>query len=417
MRFGFLLLLLILGTVFSNTIPEKVKEKLYQTAVNYYEKGNYVGALELFNYLGSFKNSTSYRGRLIEFFTDAPSPSIFGNREPFVRLKAAADFKEVKVNCPSGTFSVKVYEKTFHLGGITVKGSLTFNGSGCSLTVDGEKMLMPPRSKVNLLFYRGKPLLIVRMPLEIYLVGVLPGEVYMSWNDAALKAQAVAARTFALYNLAKRRNLPYDLDGTTLFQNFVGFKGINPKAEEIVRETRGEVLLFNGKLIYAMYSANDGGCSHSFEELFGINLPYLSTTEDGKLCNLSNLKRSFWQKGITSEDLRNFLNSVGLTDFQPITFRVLRNGCGRGLRITFVSTDEREITFPLAFFVRLSLHLPSDWFYAERKGNGYFALKGKGFGHGLGMSQWGAYCLGEKGWNYKKILEFFYRGAVVKKIY
>jgi stage II sporulation protein D len=239
----------------------------------------------------------------------------------------------------------------------------------------------------------------------------------MSWNDAALKAQAVAARTFALYNLAKRRNLPYDLDGTTLFQNFVGFKGINPKAEEIVRETRGEVLLFNGKLIYAMYSANDGGCSHSFEELFGINLPYLSTTEDGKLCNLSNLKRSFWQKGITSEDLRNFLNSVGLTNFQPITFRVLRNGCGRGLRITFVSTDGREITFPLAFFVRLSLHLPSDWFYAERKGSGYFVLKGRGFGHGLGMSQWGAYCLGEKGWNYKKILEFFYRGAVVKKIY
>ncbi len=409
--------LLTLAVSLSTELSQRVKEKLYSTAVAYYESGNYVGALELFTFLGNYKNSTAYRGELLRFFTDAPPVSLFAGKEPFIRLKAAANFRFLKVYCPSGSFGVRVQGGRFALNNLRVSGVISFRSDGCKIFVDRGIIEAPPRSEARLLFYKGKPLLVIAMPLETYVAGVLPGEVYMRWGEEVLKAQAVAARTFALYSMAKRKDQPYDADATTLFQHFVGFGGLNPKAVEVAEKTRGEVLVYKGRLVYAMYSSNDGGCSHSFEELFGVKIPYLSRTEVGKVCNLENLKWSRWERFLPRGRIKGFLSSLGVENAEVSTLEVVRNDCGRGLRIRFFLSNGDVLELPLTFFVRLSLRLPSDWFYPKGVYPSGFELEGRGFGHGLGMSQWGAYCLGEKGWDYKRILEFFYRGAAVEKIY
>jgi stage II sporulation protein D len=184
-----------------------------------------------------------------------------------------------------------------------------------------------------------------------------------------------------------------------------------------VSKTHGEVLIYNNRLVYSMYSSNDGGCSHSFRELFGVNITYLTRTEVGKVCDLKGLKWSYWERFLPRAEVDRFLSSIGVSKGKVKTFEVIRNSCGRGLRIKFFLSDGEVLELPLTFFVRLALYLPSDWFYVRWKNRDGFELVGRGFGHGLGMSQWGAFCLGEKGWNYREILRFFYPHTEVEKLY
>jgi len=402
-------------------VPLEVKRKLFEKAVKYYKKGNYVGALELFLFIKDYGNSTLYVQRLKEFFLSPPSADLFRGKEPFVRMKIAGDFKEIKIECPSGkVFDLVADNNAYALENRLISEKLFLRAGECSVTFDGKKEIRFPKGiKLLFTFYKKRPIAVAFVPLELYLAGVLPGEVYMSWNDETLKAQAVAARTFALYNMAKRKSLPFDVDTSTTFQHFAGFEKISPKALRVVNETRGEVITYKGRLIYAMYSANTGGCTHSFKELFGIDLPYLTTVKPERFCDMKLLKRSFWTGKMEPAEISRFLNNLGFQFGKTCDVKVSkRNPCGRGLLITFEDFSGRKITLPLSFFVRFQFHLPSDWFYIEKGGRlKVFLLRGRGFGHGLGMGQWEAYCLGKKGWNYKRILEFFYPKTRVEKIY
>jgi len=413
-------LLLFTLTVFGKSfdLPSALKEYLYLKGLQYVKGANYVGALEIFRFLGDYKNSSKLYAELKRFF--GPVPVSAFSKEPFIRVKIAS-FSRFKLMCPERVVEVFYSPRK---GGLFVPSegktfsSLTFGGlKNCSFSADGRVEETLPRDGKLLLFASADGgLAVLEIPLEDYLKGVLSSEVYPSWPLEVLKAQAVASRTYALFNIYRAREAGkvFDVDSSTRYQVFKLYKRSFPSVERAVEATRGEVLTYNGSLIYAMFNANNGGCSHSFEEITGVKLPYLSSVEDN--CTSPLLRWNFWIRKLPMERFEEPLRRAGL-DFKVSRLEVLRNRCGRGLEITLVSPEGREITLPLSIFYRMETHLPSDWFYPIARAGGYLLLKGRGFGHGLGMSQWGAYCLAKRGWDYRRILDLYYRGAEVKKIY
>jgi SpoIID/LytB domain protein len=388
--------------------PLKVKEHLYRTAFDYLKSGNYIGALEIFHFLGNYKNSKKLWRETAEFFK--PPKVKFLKKEPAIRVKIVSNFRNVEVSCPNPPKFIKISEKLLK----EKEKIVLFLEKDCKLSADGVVYLKAPfKVKVNI--YSEPRILVAELPLETYLLGVLPAEVYPSWNLEALKAQAVASRTFALFNLYKAREAGklFDVGSDTGYQVFKGFFHSPSSIKRAVAETRGEVLIYNGGLIYAMFHSNNGGCNHSFKEITGLGIPYLSRVRDG--CFSKTFKWSHWNVKLSKERVKRFLHGLGIKGTLK-GFGLIRNSCGRSLKAVF-ETSDGNVVIPFSIFGRLQLHLPSDWFFVIGKTGNNYLLAGRGFGHGLGMSQWGALCYSLKGWNYKRILKHYYKGTEIEKVY
>jgi len=410
---GFRNFLLLLFLWVSVTFGGGLKEKLYLLAERYYQQGNYITALEIFTFLGNYKNAPQLKRETVKIFQPI---KVSLKKEPTIRVAFAKNFKTFRLVCGKYTYRGR-YENGLYLfkGRFLKSIRLKVNFENCKLFVDGVlKTYLPKGVGVKLVNYEGS-LLILKLPLELYLKGVLPGEVYTSWPLEVLKAQAVASRTYALFNLirARQRGKPFDVGATVNYQVFVGFNKLFPNVERAVDETRGEVLTYNGGIIYAMFHSNSGGCTHSFKELFGVDIGYLPSVREP--CDIENLKWSSWKRNLSKVAVKRFLKRLGLEFTRLEDFRIERTTCGRG-KVAVFKTDTGTYKLPLSLFVRLNLHLPSDWFFILTKSGRSYLLAGRGFGHGFGMSQWGAYCLATKGWNYRKILKFYYRSEI-KKLY
>jgi stage II sporulation protein D len=377
------------------------KEFLYRKGIEFFNSGNYVGALEIFNYLGeNYKLSKFYRKRLVSFFAEQPSLGGF-DKEPQIRVKIG-EFKQRVVIFTNGNgISIKAIPLGFKVFGKTLKSFELELKEPTKVLVDNTYFTL--LGSLQLLKRNGRNLIVLVLPLEKYLLGVLPSEVYPSWNIEALKAQAVASRTFALYNILKRKKEAYDVDSGTNFQVFNFFVKVPKKVERAVKLTRGEILTYNGKPIYAMFHSNSGGETLSFKELFGLEIPYLSRVEDSY--SLKASKWVSWKIRVSQERFKIFPFRV--RDFE---FTDRKRGRVRFLKLY---TDEGIYKIPFTFTGRLLLKIPSDWCYKLGKN----LVVGRGFGHGLGMSQWGAEVMAEEGKNYREILRFYYRGTRVEKVY
>jgi stage II sporulation protein D len=394
--------------------PKKTKELLYEQAIQYYNTHNYIGALEIFNFLGNYKESSQYLEKIKKFFQQ-PSLKPLKGQQPIIRILIAENFTQVfiygKVNISDVTIRDKATivpdGKTFLYSEngkryfkVTVKSTsmlykTTFsfkNKPSQTYTVLGE---------LKLQYYKGKPIAVLYIPLELYLRGVLPKEVYTYWPLEMLKAQAIASRTFALYNILKNTNLPYDVSSSTVFQAFstdIGYKSI----DKAIKETAGLIITYKKKPIYAMYSAHNGGCIQSFKENFGIDIPYLVSKKDPYTSQVK--KYSHWEKSIEAFNVKNI-------QIQK------RNSCGGAKLVKFFLKNGSEITLPAVVYLRFQLRLKSNLFQIKKEDSGKFTFLGRGFGHGLGMSQWGAYYMAKKGFNYTQILHFYYPNTQILKAY
>jgi len=417
----FLLSVPLLGINTNNDIPQIAKEQLYRKGIEYLSSGNYIGALELFRFLGNYKNSKILYTEAAKFFEHIPV-EVFKGGEPNIRVYIG-HFSDFELVCPRRVEKVSfrvpvggIFRKITYRGKSYKKLTLT-GEKGCRILLNGVSLgKLPLGVNIDLVEYRRGAIAVLNLPLEFYLKGVLPSEVYTSWPIEALKAQAVASRTFALFNIyrARKAGKPFDVGSTTAYQVFRIPQRILPQVARAVERTRGEAVVYKGSLIYAMFHSNSGGCTHSFGEITGLNLPYLSEVKE--VCDIKALKWSHWTKRLKKRTVRKILSHLGI-HLKPADMGIKRNPCGRGLFITILSEDGRKITLPLAVFFRLEAKIPSDWFYVIGKSESDFLLAGRGFGHGLGMSQWGAFCLSQRGWDYKRILRFYYRGTRIERIY
>lgn len=295
----------------------------------------------------------------------------------------------------------------------------------------------------------GKMNLISKVELENYIAGVLPNEI---GNDApieTLKAQAIAARSEALYKILHHvhKDDDFDLCASVHCQVYSGLTGITKKVKKAVEETAylvGTYPDYNGKIINAVYSTNCGGITEDSYNIWGGKpVPYLTSIYDGKsgykidltnenkakqwisnnqkvFCNTENekgwIKNTYkWQKEFSKKDLEEHLNSISeLGKLKDI--KILKRGnSGRVLEIKILGS-KNDIHLNNELQIRQTFGgLRSTLFFVEIKKDKVI-FTGKGSGHGVGMCQVGAIKMAKEGYSAKEILKHYYTGIKITKI-
>ncbi|MEH1834478.1 MAG: SpoIID/LytB domain-containing protein [Nostoc sp.] len=242
-----------------------------------------------------------------------------------------------------------------------------------------------------------------------YLYSVLGGEMDASWPQEALKAQAIAARTYALYERERQRNNPiYDLGNTPdHWQIYKGIISESPATYAAVDSTLGQVLTYKNRIILSVFHACSGGHTENVEDVWGSNEPYLRAVQDYD----QNIRECNWVKTFSPTEISAKFPEVGnVKDIIPETYspfrsvKVLKIVGNKGTKV--LQGEE----------VRTALKLKSTRFSVTKGVDGSFVLQGLGFGHGLGMSQWGAYNLARQGVNHLQILGHYYQGVALTPI-
>lgn len=252
--------------------------------------------------------------------------------------------------------------------------------------------------------------------LEDYIVGVLAGEMPVSFEIEALKAQAVAARTYVMKRLVNNKNSDYDIIDTTLNQvyldndelkkkwgnNYVNY--IN-KLKTAVLETSGEYITYKDNIIDALFFSTSVGATENSEEVFVSALPYLRSVDsswDAEVSPVFSENNTF--------NLKDFYNKLNLTYSNNLSIDVLQTtSTGRIKKIKINGTTFNGTT------VAGKLGIRSDYFNISRD-NDTVLVTTKGYGHGVGMSQYGAEAMAKKGYTYDKILKHYYKDVDIKKI-
>ena len=257
--------------------------------------------------------------------------------------------------------------------------------------------------KVNLL----KDNEIINMDLENYVIGVVACEVPVSFNDEAIKAMAVAARTFALYKMKSKKT--YDLTATTKDQCYVSIdemknkwksnfdKNYN-KIKNLVNETNGEYLTYNDDVIISFYFSISNGYTENCENVFSQKLDYLVSVD-------SSFDSKYSYKEKTKEfKLEEFLKLLNINKINSI--KIDRYETGRVKTIKINDKEYKGTKF------RTLLGLRSTDFEIEYDNN-KVVIKTKGYGHGVGMSQYGANVMAGEGYKYDEILKYYYTGVKI----
>jgi SpoIID/LytB domain protein len=271
----------------------------------------------------------------------------------------------------------------------------------------------------------GSLALIGELPFEDYIKGI--AEVPRDWPMEALKAQVVAARTYALNRLQAGTDGDYDLCATTACQVYVGMEvEAGPWGDRWIRavdQTAGEILSYRGRPAVTYYSSTSPGHTFDVEDVFGGEaLPYLRG-HDERDDGASPL--AHWQVEVPFDDLGRFLAAAGLDPGGRIRSVGVGEGGVRisGRRAVTVSKDglrdtlnewaeclmpDRYPTFERDAY-QLPQTVPSIWYRVRTEGD-TLVLAGRGWGHGIGMVQWGAYGKARRGLGYADILAAYYGG-------
>jgi stage II sporulation protein D len=276
------------------------------------------------------------------------------------------------------------------------------------------------------------------VPMERYLPGVLDKELYKNWHAEMYRAQAVAARSYAICECARSRYRAFDLEAGQASQAYIG-RTANATALAAVAATRGQVLTYRGLVLPAYYSSCCGGCGQDAVVAFpnGPDLEPLRATYHGAWCQASPYYR--WGPIIRRKaDLVLRLAGWGQANQQPIAgIRSLksidiggRNAVSRPTR--FILTEQSGKSWELApeqfrfacNFAGAGLselgsgeQLRSSHVDVRVVGNEVRFTAGRGFGHGVGLCQYGAEAMAAQGGAYASILAFYYPGATLQQAY
>lgn len=253
----------------------------------------------------------------------------------------------------------------------------------------------------------GKILVVNKLPLEEYLVGIVASEMPANWPIEAIKAQAVTARTYAIYQRSGK-NGDYDLEATVLDQVYEGIPANEGNVRQAVEETSGATLSYHGKPFKSFFHSLCGGQTESAQNVWG-DKNLFPTIKDEYCLRAPNSK---WMYVISKPKLASKLNNSGFpaTTITSIEIesrkdnpRVATITIGTGTQTFFLQgSDFRKIVG--------YNQLRSTWFNASMSGD-TITFSGRGYGHGVGMCQWGAKGMAEAGRSYKEILEHYYPGS------
>lgn len=258
---------------------------------------------------------------------------------------------------------------------------------------------------------QGGLLVINRIGLEEYVRGILFHEVSHRWPMEALKAQAVVSRTYALYQIQANIKNDFDVTSDIYSQVYGGRSAERYRTNLAVERSAGEVLVYEGKIFPTYFHATCGGKTEDVSELWKNDaIPPLRGVRCG-FCGHS--PHSFWKKKIALKDIEEQLAGVGKT-VGPISMISIfeRNASGRIRTLEIAGVNGKNIQISGKDFRQLigPNVIRSNDYYAVIKGQDVNFF-GRGWGHGVGMCQWGAYGMASRGYDYQKILSYYYPGS------
>lgn len=321
-----------------------------------------------------------------------------------VYIQPAGSSKKYKVTPPS-TLKATLGKGEIRLGALTTAKPLIIEPTeGVKLTFQkntytGKLYLLPKDGTITVVEYTD---------LEDYLLGVLPYEMSYSWPLEALKAQAVAARTYTKSQL-KDKQSDFDLYNDVRSQMYKGSGMVYDSVRQAVEGTRDQVLTYKGQLFDTYYHANCGGGTDDAKIWTGSQEPTIKPLS-GASCKTDTHSKSYsWQATIPGKSINNFVHKNGLSGSVSKIKVAQRTKTKRAVTLQF-STSKGSKTLSCAKFrlaVGASLLKSCKITSIHKSGSG-FAFAGNGYGHGIGMCQDGAKGMAESGKTYKQILAHYF---------
>lgn len=270
-----------------------------------------------------------------------------------------------------------------------------------------------------------------------YLQGVVPSEVVFTWHSEALRMQAIAARTYGLYEMADARlnKREWDVDPTTWYQCYRGVKFRRgqgawdaveqPSTTQAVQNTFGEVVIYKGEVIKAYFSGNSGGRSCTASECFHqvTNPPYLQEVVDAD--GVWGAEGGSWggKANLTAQSIAATLKTIGIQPAHPVSHleSLVRGPSGRTWRLRVVLSDNSHIDLDEAQTKAVMDLFGGIRSYLYQLGavdqkSGKQAILGHGYGHGVGMSQYGGQLFALSGWDAHRILLYFYANTQIRNL-
>lgn len=275
-----------------------------------------------------------------------------------------------------------------------------------------------------------------RVLLEDYLRGVVPEEMPYNWSKEALKAQAVAARTFALYDKLNKKHTQegFDVYATTECQVYGGIASETSSTDNAIKATSGQIITYNNEPICAVFHAASGGFTENSEDVWNVAVPYLRSIDDSS----EQSPYAKWSTQININDLSKTIahqytniGTIKEIDMSNFPQNIKKNSKTKVIKFTGSNKKTLELS---GTQLRTLLGLKSNNFSfsliqdkkqlkdskklkIDKPDKTILQIDGKGFGHRLGMSQWGAKTLADNGKNYKQILQHYYSDVSIKSIY
>ncbi len=254
--------------------------------------------------------------------------------------------------------------------------------------------------------------MINRLSLEKYLYGVLKLEISPDWPLSTLSAQAIVARTYAFKRLKEAKTY---ITNITDDQVYGGVEAEDPRVRIAVDLTRGEILTYKNEPIEAFYHACSGGYVAGSEDVWGKKYPYLIAHKDP--FSLTS-PYSRWTVEISKQELKKMLKMHG-KEVKNIKFIKIieKDKSGRVLKLLLGDEKNFYVLKGVEFRKIVGQNVLKSTLFSIKKEDSVFVFQGKGWGHGVGMSQWGAKKMGEMGYSIEEILKFYYPGTKIQKIY
>ncbi|MFH1594236.1 MAG: SpoIID/LytB domain-containing protein [Candidatus Omnitrophota bacterium] len=256
-----------------------------------------------------------------------------------------------------------------------------------------------------------KLMVVNHLDIEDYLYGVLYHEMPHYWPEETLRAQAIAARTFAIHRVMTMRERDYDVTSDIYSQVYGGKKSERRSTTKAVDATRGKVLTYEGKIFPSYYHSISGDHTESGEVVFGLDIPVLR----GRRCLFCRgAKGRSWKAIFSYKQMEERLNKYGIK-VKRLSYIVEGKRSGSGRLETVRIRDRDGVKDIQGFKFRLALgpNIIRSMNFRLRITRKGVIFEGIGWGHGVGMCQWGAFGMAKKGYNYEQILGYYYPGSKI----
>lgn len=249
--------------------------------------------------------------------------------------------------------------------------------------------------------------------VEDYVKGVVPIEMSASWPIEALKAQALCARTYFARSIGNYSKYGFDITADTYCQAYLGTSRANSNSDAAVDATAGKYVTYNGSLCTTFYFSSDGGGTESSENIFEAALPYCRGVVDPYEEAIPSFGYKSWSYDFTSAELAAKLKSYGISNVASVepTYSATNNV----IKLTVYDLNGNKATLSKSSCYSV-LGLPSVHYTVTKSAENpnVYIFKGSGWGHNVGMSQWGAYSMAKYyGMNYRQIISFYFTGVKI----